>query len=76
MERSSQPREIFLLEKCHAEPAAAAKHLGLGVNPSPLQTLHFVQGDNRKTLSVRPTSMDNYGTEQLGYDILAIELAN
>ena len=42
--------EISLLRKCHAEPAAAAKHLGRGVNPSLPQTLLFVQGDTREIL--------------------------
>ena len=42
--------EMSIVRRSHAEPAAAAKHLGWGVNPSRPQTLHFVQGDNRKIL--------------------------
>jgi len=34
--------DISLLRSSHAEPAAAAKHLVLGVNPDPPQTLHGV----------------------------------
>ena len=43
------------------------KYLGWGVNPSVPQTLHFVQGDNRKTLATGKTMVDLRRSREYAY---------